>query len=246
MMHDWSDFTETAYKKLLFLAKKEYLFIGYGENFEQEKIILWRHDVDFSVHRALRLAQIENDLGIVSTFFIRLESPFYNAFESNVLDKLQQIVYLGHQIGLHFNPSLYKHLNREMVMQKMTWEKTILQELLDKDVVAVSFHNPDVGDWLSVDQPILCGMVNAYSKLLKTRFGYCSDSNGYWRFDSIESVLRSKKHSRLQVLTHPGWWVSEPLSPRERRIRCVDGRAKNNMADYDRALLAMGRENIDD
>ncbi len=245
-MSNWSDFTEVAYKKLLTLAGERYRFINYSNDLEEENVILWRHDVDFSVHRALRLAQIENDLGVASTFFIRLESPYYNAFESNILDKLQQIICLGHQIGLHFNPSLYKNLNKEMVMQKMTWKKTILQELLGKDVIAVSFHNPDVGDWLSVDQHILCGMVNAYSNLLKTHFGYCSDSNGYWRFDSIESVLRKKKHSRLQVLTHPCWWIPEPLPPRKRIKRCIDGRASRNMDDYDNALFVNGRENIDD
>ncbi len=244
-MHNWSEFTETAYKKLITLAKEEYCFIDFKDSLKGERVILWRHDIDFSVHRALRLAQIEKDLGITSTFFIQLSSSSYNVFESTVLDRIRQIIQLGHQIGLHFDPSLYAGLHKDAAMKKMAWEKTILEELLGEDIVAVSFHNPDVGDWLSVDQHTLCGMVNAYSKFLKTHFGYCSDSNGYWRFDSIESVLRSKKHSRLQVLTHPGWWIPEPLPPRQRIKRCIDGRAKRNMNDYDKALLAMGRENID-
>ena len=85
----------------------------------------------------------------------------------------------------------------------MAWEKTVLENLFDTEISAVSFHNPEWKDWLSVGQTILCGMVNAYGRYLKDNYGYCSDSNGYWRFDSIDSVLRSGKYSKLQVLTYP-------------------------------------------
>ncbi|PIE65035.1 MAG: hypothetical protein CSA26_05155 [Desulfobacterales bacterium] len=245
-MCKWSDFTEKSYKTLLLLAKEKYSFKNYTDNFKERNIVLWRHDIDFSIHRALRLAQIESDCDVKSTFFIQLSSCFYNVFEHTICDKVRQIIKLGHHVGLHFDPSLYVDLDREAMMRKMAWEKTVLEELLDKEVTAVSFHNPDFGDWLSVDQFILCGMVNAYSNFLKMHFHYCSDSNGYWRFDSIKSVLRSKKYSRLQVLTHPGWWVSEPIPPRQRVRRCVDGRARKNMIDYDEVLRVMKRENIDD
>jgi hypothetical protein len=49
---------------------------------------------------------------------------------------------------------------------------------------------------------------------------------------------------RLQVLTHPEWWVPEPMSPRERVARAIDGRARRQHARYDEIMKAMRRENV--
>jgi len=245
-MNNWTDFTENAYAKLLSLAKEEYVFIGYTSDLNREKIVLWRHDVDFSVHRALRLAETESENGITSTFFFQLSSICYNIFEHAVLERIRRIIRLGHSIGLHFDPSLYEGKCKEAILNKMEWEKTVLENLFETTIHAVSFHNPEHDDWISVDARTLCGMVNTYSRFFKENFGYCSDSNGYWRFDSIESVLRNRKHSRLQVLTHPAWWTPEPLPPRSRILRCIEGRAKRCMKQYDGILAESGRMNIDD
>lgn len=245
-MDRWTDFTESAYSSLLALAKTDYRFIFYNEELGNEATVLWRHDVDFSVHRALRLAEIEKEHNIKSTYFFQLNSAFYNLFEDDVRNRVLSLIKHGHQIGLHFDPSSYAGKSNEFVLEKMTWEKKILENLFDSEIHAVSFHNPELDDWLSVDSHILCGMVNAYSSFFKEHFGYCSDSNGYWRFDSLESVLRSKRYSRIQVLTHPELWTPEPLSPRKRILRAAEWRAKRCMEQYDRILAESGRENIDD
>ncbi len=243
---EWETFTEKGYRYLLGLAKERYRFIAYTDSFDSDRIILWRHDVDASIHRGLRLAQIENDLGVKATYFLQLSSTFYNLFEHEIIQIIQKIINLGHQIGLHFDPSLYDGKPKDVVFTKMAWEKTVLENLLDTEIQAVSFHNPEFDNWLSEDQHVLCGMVNTYSRFFKENFGYCSDSNGYWRFDSIESVIRSGKHSLLQVLTHPAWWTTVPMPPRKRIQRCVDGRAQNCLSKYDETLRKAGRENIDD
>lgn len=245
-MNNWTDFTESAYSNLLSLAKEQYEFIGYTSELNAENIVLWRHDVDFSVHRALRLAEIESEHGVASTFFFQLSCIFYNVFEHTILERIRRIEKLGHVIGLHFDPSLYEGKCKEAILEKMAWEKTVLENLFETEIHTVSFHNPEYDDWLSMDAHTLCGMVNTYSRFFKENFGYCSDSNGYWRFESIESVLRSRKHSRLQVLTHPAWWTAEPLPPRKRILRCVEGRAKRCMEQYDGILADSGRLNIDD
>lgn len=245
-MNNWDDFTETAYSRLLSLAKDEFAFIGYTDDLATDKVVLWRHDVDFSVHRALRLAEIERDHGVASTFFFQLSCMFYNVFEHTVLERIRRIMRLGHSIGLHFDPSLYEGLSKEDVLNKMTWEKSVLENLFETTIEAVSFHNPEYGDWLSEGSHTLCGMTNTYSQFFKDNYGYCSDSNGYWRFESIESVIRSGRHTRLQVLTHPALWTPDPMPPRKRILRCVEGRAKRTMETYDAILSKSGRLNIDD
>jgi hypothetical protein len=49
---------------------------------------------------------------------------------------------------------------------------------------------------------------------------------------------------RLQVLTHPEWWVPEPMPPRARVARAIDGRAAYMAARYDAAMREVGRENV--
>ena len=63
-------------------------------------------------------------------------------------------------------------------------------------------------------------------------------------FRRLRDVLEAAEDEKLQVLTHPGWWVSEPVSPRARIARCIEGRATKAALRYDRALAEMGRENV--
>ena len=206
--------------------------------------ILWRHDVDCSVHRALALAKIENDLKITSTYFIHLHSTFYSALENTVAKKIREILMLGHYLGLHFDPVAFSYTEVDWI-EKITLEKTVLENFFEVKIEAVSWHNPEFCGWLSADDHEICGMTNAYSRQIKEKFAYISDSNGYWRFEPIPSVIKSRKHERIQVLTHPCWWTKRPLSPRKRILRCARGRSQAVMLDYDNLLEKSGRENID-
>ena len=43
-------------------------------------------------------------------------------------------------------------------------------------------------------------------------FKYCSDGNGYWRFERLtEFINKNKNH--IHVLTPSIWWQSEAMSP---------------------------------
>ena len=54
-----NDFTLETYEDLLLIAKKKFKFVSYTEAQKSDHYVLWRHDIDYSVHRALNLAQIE-------------------------------------------------------------------------------------------------------------------------------------------------------------------------------------------
>lgn len=242
----FKDFTEDNYRKLLVLAKDKYKFIDYGRYRNQGRNILWRHDLDFSVHRARRLAQIEAEEGVNSTFFVNIHSDFYNALEPEIMDIIFEIIELGHNLGLHFDPIPYtrKIIDIFDLEPYLNLEKEILERIFKTSISALSFHNPEAANCLSVTQEVLCGMVNSYSEYLKLNYGYCSDSNGYWRFERLEDVLKSGKYEKLQVLTHDGWWVPQPASPRDRISRCIEGRAKAQHKRYDNLLKKYRRENV--
>ena len=121
--YSFEDFTEKYYKKLIINTKKNYSFESFTTRTKSSHV-LWRHDIDFSVHRAAKLAKIESDLGVKSTFFFKLHSEFYNLFEKEVLCKAQEIVELGHDVGLHFEYHFYN--DSKKFQKNMIWEKKIL------------------------------------------------------------------------------------------------------------------------
>lgn len=237
-MSDAPDFTEAAYRDLVRSARDRYPFLSFTDTAADG--VLWRHDIDVSVHRALALARIEQEEGVQATYFVHLHSRFYNAFEDAIVDRLGAIVALGHEMGLHFDPNFAPAMGVSMDAA-VAAEAVIVERLTGARVAAVSFHDP--GPEVD-DADRVAGLVNTYGRALRERFGYGSDSNGYWRHTPLRDEIASGRHERLQVLTHPEWWVPEPMSPRARIARAIDGRAAYLAAKYDAAISAVGRENI--
>ena len=244
-VYNFEDFTEKNYVKLIKIAKKNYSFELYGSSTKRQHV-LWRHDVDVSVHRALCLAKIEHQLSVKATYFFRLHSEFYNIFEKPIYEIINQILHLGHQIGLHFDMDFYTAIKTKKQLQnKLLFEKKILEQLFYKQIIVFSFHNPEMGNALKFDDNKISGMINTYGKTMKNNYGYCSDSNGYWRYGRLEDVLSNAADHKLQILTHPEWWQKKSMSPKQRIHRCIDGRAINIKNVYDKMLKELGRKNIE-
>jgi hypothetical protein len=237
------DFTESNYKRLLQMASVHYSFEAFGTTCTTPHV-LWRHDIDMSVHRALALAQIEADAGVRATYFVLPHSRFYNLLERTVTLRARTITSLGHSLGLHFDARFYGEIRTaDEMSERLAQERDTLENLLDAPVLAFSFHDPTTADVLHFDDDIVAGMVNAYGRNVRGGYVYCSDSNGYWRHDRLEDVL-SLRPERLHVLTHPEWWVPQVMSPRERVSRCIDGRAAAQHLEYDTSMAAIGRTNV--
>jgi len=245
-LSDFSDFTEESYALLIALAKENYRFIAYPEYKSSGKNILWRHDIDYSVHRAYKLAKIEHELKVSSTFFIHLHSDFYNVLEKEITVLLDKIFSLHHHVGLHVDPAYYElKIDSAGQLDELIYrEKKLLESLFQVEIPVCSFHNPTIGNWIEYESETLAGMINTYSAYFKENYTYCSDSNGYWRHRRLKDVLLGAESEKVQVLTHPEWWTPEPLSPRERITRCIDGRAHKQHKEYDAFLEAHGRLNI--
>lgn len=226
------DFTTGNYKRLLELAKSRYQFLTYTEALNQpsENSVIWRHDIDFSVDQAVSLADIELEIGVVSTYFVQLSSRFYNLFDQETKEKIRSISKMGHEIGLHFDPTVYNISTEVELTEKLGFEKAILENLIEANINSFSFHMPT--DTIMCNQKReYAGMVNVYSPYFKENFKYCSDSNGYWRFENLESVLYDT-HKRLHILTHPVWWVENSMTPLERLQGTINKTALGNKQWY--------------
>ena len=75
-LYHFADFTTEKYREVINLTKQSYVFRNYTNFDKKEKFVLWRHDVDFSVHRSFGLAKIENEEGVSATYFIHLHSEW--------------------------------------------------------------------------------------------------------------------------------------------------------------------------
>jgi hypothetical protein len=240
--YQFADFTEDRYREMLATARRAYSFQPFGTTSEVPHV-LWRHDIDYSPHRALRLAQLEAEEGVRATYFLYLHSELYNLLEADVLARIGRILELGHWLGLHFDAGFYG-IKRELgLYEKLEFERDLLAELVGRPVGAISFHNPTTSELLP-DHDLLAGMTNAYGRAISENYAYVSDSNGYWRHSRLPDVLAAAEEARLHVLTHPEWWQAEPMSPRDRLARCIEGRARRSEEWYDDLLRTWGRENI--
>ena len=94
------DFTLKSYQSLLLAFQQAgYQFQTFGELMTcpaDGKSVVMRHDVDELAWNALKIAQLENKLGIRATYFFRIVN------QSNVPEVINQIVGLGHEIGYHY------------------------------------------------------------------------------------------------------------------------------------------------
>lgn len=240
--YHFSDFTEDGYREVLCSAKRNYAFEPFGTDSEARHV-LWRHDVDISMHRALRLAQIEADEGVRSTYFLLLRSEYYNLLEGPVLSRAREILSLGHWLGLHFDPSTFDPHSPDELERGLTRERDFLADVLERPIEAFSFHNPTIhGFDFRMDE--IAGMLNTYGRGIDARYTYISDSNGYWRHRRLPEVLDAREEHRLHVLTHPEWWQAEAMSPSRRLARAIEGRAANSRRAWDELLQRWGRENV--
>ena len=242
--YNFSDFTTDHYRQIIQKAKDHYQFSSYDSFDRNIKFVLCRHDVDLSPHRALRLAEIENDEGVSCTYFWHMHSEYYNVFEKCVFDIIKRIKSLGHHFGIHFDTHFYNIQTQQQIEENLKKEKNILEDLFELEIKVFSFHNTNpfimsCQDWQ------YAGLINTYASYFQKEVTYCSDSNGYWRYSRMVDVVEKAEAPRLQLLTHPEWWPEEVMSPWQRIQRAIEGR-KQGAIHYYRLLLKTGNmKNID-
>ncbi len=245
--YQFDDFTLDNYKRLIELAKeKGFQFILHKDEFVPErKDIIWRHDVEFEPDIALKMAQIEHDLGVQATYFFQLHSPYYNLFDEHYSKVFHQINELGHHCGLHFDCRYWGIKDEKQLDEFITVDRHFLERNLGVEIDTFSFHNttPFTQSCLAYHYG---GLINVYSSYFKEHYDYCGDSLGYWRFDRLEDVLIDENVQHLQVLTHDGNWSDEVLSPRKRFAKVMHDHAERLVEGQVNGLHKMGHLCPDD
>jgi len=205
-----SNFTYHDYRKIVKAGiDNGYKYQFYWEE-QEEKCILFRHDVDFDLEGALRQAQIEYDLGAKSTFFIFLRSPFYNVLSTHGKLIIKQIIALGHDIGLHFDDNY----NETEIVSAIRMEAEFMEKEFGYKIQVVSFHRPGL---LAKGDTNIEPYINAYSFNEDKGYMYASDSNTELKSGPLDELISANNYPKLQILTHPIWWTEEVMN-REAKV----------------------------
>ncbi|MBM7095678.1 hypothetical protein JSY36_07920 [Bacillus sp. H-16] len=219
-------FTYKAYSELIDLLKgKGYSFADYFDYKDKKKTVIFRHDVDFSLSKALQLAKLEKVKGIKSTYFILLSTDFYNVFSKESYKILKEIQELNHEIGLHFDEKRYDIKNLEKLEHYIIKEKNSLELLLDNEVRTVSMHRPSKR--ILENDIQFKNILNTYSKTFFKEFKYMSDSRMNWR-EVVLNIIEEEKNDKLHILTHPFWYSEREETMKQKLYQFI------NIANKDR------------
>jgi peptidoglycan/xylan/chitin deacetylase (PgdA/CDA1 family) len=214
------EFTYSSYENLLRLFRKNgYYFSSYHSYNAYEKPVILRHDIDFDIGKAVILAELENSLGVCSTYFVLLTSSFYNVLASDSVRLIKRIHSLGHEIGLHFDETQYEITNdRVRFKECVDNEISIMQRALGITIRCLSMHRPSC--FVLENDLEFEGLVNSYSKKFFQEFKYISDSRMNWR-ENIVEIVPSKKYEKLHLLIHPFWYSKNPEGIRNKLLTFI-------------------------
>lgn len=210
------EFTPQGYGALIEeLLGRGYVVRGFGDADVAKAHLILRHDVDVSLAYALPIAEVEAAIGTRASYFILLRSPLYNPFGPRDLTVIHRLCALGHEVGLHFDASLYAN-DWAQLDDAAERECAILEVMTGEPVTTISFHRPAKA--LLGDERSLGGRLHAYQPRFFSEMGYCSDSRGDWHHGHPLDHDAVANGQALQLLTHPVWWTGVPGVPVVERL----------------------------
>ncbi len=190
------DFSLEHYRELLEAAKTGgYRLAGFDRPPEPGDLII-RHDVDLSLVAAVRMAEVEAEAGVWSTWCLMTRSVFYNLASTEGDDAIARLRELGGRIAHH---AVRPHIDLDERFERV-----------------VAWHNPDA-EYLTLP---IDGAVNVMSSTWFDPAHFRSDSNQRWshrgnHHDCPHAALAAGALDWLHLLIHPEIWVYEGATMRE-------------------------------
>jgi len=182
-------------KKFLVLLRDNYPIMSFRDC--RSNGVLLRHDIDFSIEKAYRMALVEKMCGVKSTYFVMMSSYTYNPFAEENRRMLRKIILLGFEIGLHFDPAIYDDVNN--LRNAVDTEAKALEFIGGKEIKAISLHNLGV-----LKRSILFeGYINASDKSILSDEVYLSDSCMDFRGKDPYEFVKKANDIVIQILLHP-------------------------------------------
>lgn len=230
-------FEPGAFEALLSaLLAQGYSAVPLAEIHPERRHMFLRHDVDLCPDRALQIARREAALGVRATYYFLVSTRLYSVAAAENRRVLQEIVGLGHEVGLHFDAEQYA--GRSGILDEFAERECEILELCSgQPVQSISFHRP-APQYLNRPESI-AGRRHCYEPAFFTEIGYISDSNGGWHHGHPLDHQAVAEGRAIQLLTHPIWWCNNvAASTVETMDRLLDDRCKALRADLAGTITA--------
>ncbi len=204
------DFTLAGYQRLIAtLAAKGYRCVLYPDGDPAARHLILRHDIDMDPEAAVRVAELENRVGVVATYFVLVRSELYNPASKAGTRAVHRLIELGHEVGLHFDATLYEN-DLRVLAQGAESERRVLEMTTGQAIRTLSLHRPSPA--LLDGEFAVPGLLNAYEPRFFEEFAYVSDSRGGWHHGHPLDHPAIAEGRGLHLLTHPIWWTEEGAS----------------------------------
>ena len=202
------DFTLKSYRSLLEAFQKcgyrFQIFEEFMEHPAEGKTVVMRHDVDEKAANALKMAQLEHELGIRATYFFRVVK------QSNVPEVIRGIAALGHEIGYHYEDLATAEGDMEKATE--TFRKNLAYFREYYPVRSVCMHGSSTSEYDNrllwerhslaefgiVGEPYLS--VDFSKVFYLTDTGYAWDGGKFATRDIVENKFGLTFHSTQQIV----------------------------------------------
>lgn len=111
----------------------------------EDKIIINRVDIDFSVIKAERIGAIFKKLGIRGSFFIRLHAPEYNPFSFVNYRIIKRLIEEGNEIGYHSEVIDQAEIWGEDAKENLVRDISVMNSMFGINVRGVASHGGMTG-----------------------------------------------------------------------------------------------------
>ncbi len=252
-----SDFTLAKYEKLCQALIRNYDVQRFVDFLQIEKknghLAILRHDVDKYPERSLKVAQLEKELGIRSSYYFRMMDDVF------VPEIIQEIEKMGHEIGFHYE--VVDKASGDIGRAIEIFEDELSEIRKVADVQTICMHGSPLKPWKNLDlwthydfrdfgirgEPYIS--VDFESVAYYTDTSRCWDGEASAIDDCVEDniatrikttdelidIIESQSFDKLMILTHPqrwtegkGEWARELVSQKVKNIgkRMLKRRAK--------------------
>lgn len=178
-----------------------------GKKNDPNKITVYiRHDVDISLQRQHKMAELEKKYGIQSTYLFRLHAERYEFEQAKPI--IQDLVKDGFEIGFHYESLSQTKGDSESAIKLFAEELKQIREITPIHIVAAhgdKYKNRTI--WPSIPKEKL----KVWSCYDLKRDHYISDAGGYDMFKRFghhlfQKLTKTAKGEIVQILIHPDWW----------------------------------------
>lgn len=198
-------------------------FITYLNTQDKGGIIILRHDVDRKPKRALRMAKVESEIGIRSSYYFRSTK---GSFEPKIMKAIEN---MGHEIGYHYEVLTKSKGNMDQALKTFEKELSSFRKIVMVDTVCYhgsplsKFDNRKIWTESSYSEFNIRGEAS----LSVQDVDYYTDTGGRWgsksnmrdnvaneglsiRADStfdLEKLIIKSSNNSFYINCHPERWT---------------------------------------